>query len=127
MRSSLPTCFMGLPRFFSCERISPSANRPIRTVISPKPPLKRHQPKVKRSSEDSLSMPIIASIMPIIALIRPLIISSLHKEMTTARPIMPSAKYSHAPNIKPKRASFVATKIMTTPLNRPPIRLAVAP
>ena len=45
----------------------------------------------------------------------------------TARPMIPYAKYSQEPNIKPNRASFVATRIITIPLKMPPIRLAVAP
>ena len=65
--------------------------------------------------------------MPRIALIKPLIISSLQRDTTTARPMIPNAKYSQEPNIKPNRASFVATRIITIPLKMPPIRLAVAP
>ena len=73
------------------------------------------------------SVGTMASIIPITALIKPLIRSSLHSETTTARPMIPRAKYSQEPNSRPNRPRLVATKIMTTPLNRPPIRLAVAP
>ncbi len=104
-------------------RISLTANRPMVRVVKSMPPSSSSEPKVKRSTPEPPSTPIMAPSSPRQIAAQVLAVRPCPMVASSAKASTISATYSAGPKETARRAMGTARKVSRTTVSVPPTKL----